>query len=237
MKNKINLVALIFLTFGVIHAQKSDITEGQVKYEEKLRDAALITVDIPKDEVKGGFNDFVRDHFNTNLKGYGFLARKDEVYTEFEEMPLLADQAIKLIGSFKERGSETQLYLLAQWEDNSFVSKKNQELTFQKLFDVARDFLEYYVPGYYAEKLEESNDAYENALSDVEKVKKELQKSKEDLRDLKRDIVEKESEISENENELKTRERTMMKKKEELEEEKERHSDAQERLSAILRSR
>ena len=116
---------LLFFTLSMnsvfVFGQTCSLTEGTLQYEKELVHSALVTVSIPEADVKSAFNDFVKETFNTNLKGYGFLARKDEVNTEFEEMPLLASQAIKLVGVFRMESQETRLHLMARWEDGSFV--------------------------------------------------------------------------------------------------------------------
>ncbi len=200
---QLGLLLLLIPTTNT-YGQLCKISDDNARFEKALRPAVKITVDIPMDEVKSGFNDFVKDHFDTNLKGYGLLARKDEVHTEFEDMPLLAQNAIRLIGSFTESGDETHLYLLAQWEDESFVTPSEDPDEYQNLRRAAIDFTQNFVPTYYAELVEDSNKAYEKASNDLEKKKAELEKNEDDLRKLKQEIIELENEIRENKVEIET---------------------------------
>ena len=168
MRNLILLCALFFSSLWYVNAQgQVDICalhSSQVKYDGNMSDDVKLSMEIPMDEVKDAFNDFVKEKFDSDLKGYGFLARKDEVTTELMEAPLLADQAIQLIGSFKENGASTDLYLLARWEDESYVRENIDHDTYDRLKEVGNDFLQYYVPGYYQEQLEKATENYEDAV-------------------------------------------------------------------------
>jgi hypothetical protein len=183
-------------------AQECTLTTTEMHYDDQLREAIQLDVPIPSDDLKDGFNDFFKKELNTDLKGYGFLTRKDEVYTELGVVPGISEKPIKLIGTFKENVDQSTLYLLGQWENNSFTNEKNDSMAFSAIFQLANRFLQYYVPQYYSELLEDANGLYEEVDRDVSKKLSDIERNQDQLTKLRQEILDLENEIVEEKLEL-----------------------------------
>jgi hypothetical protein len=169
-----------------------------------LREAVRLDVYIPPEDLKDGFNDFVKKELDVDLKGYGFLTRKDEVYTELSTLPVISDKPVKLVGIFKQSAKKTNLYLLGQIADESFLSSTNHSAEFASLSQLAYDFLQFYVPQYYNELVEDANEKYEDADKDLRKKQEDLEKNQRELVKLRQEIVELENEIVEDKREVRS---------------------------------
>ncbi len=198
------LLVLLMLMFSHIDgfSQEISLEEGLIQYEDQLHQSVLVSLDIPEDEVKSGFNDFVRENFGVNLKGYGLLTRKDEVYTDFEPLPGLSDESIKLIGIYRKNDNLMELNLLLQRENGTMVAGENDPGTFENLQRMANEFLQTFVPNYYLQIVEEGQDELDDARKEVEKKKDDLQQNREKIADLKEQILRLENEVNEFEKEL-----------------------------------
>lgn len=234
MKN-ILFTTIVLLTFSMLSwAQVHKVKPSKVLYEGSLRDAAKVSVEIPKDEVQDQLNDFVKDKFDSGLKGYGLLAQKDEVMTDYQAMPLLADDAIRLIGIFKENREHTDLFMIAEWEGGEYITKSEDRRAFENLIQTGNDFLNYFVPQYYTEKVADSQEAYRDATEDVNNLKEDIVSNENDLSQLKQEVTELEHEIVEQKKKLSQLEDTQKLKKREASEDQSILEKAKHSLSSTL---
>ena len=131
---------------------------AQVLHEDQLQDAVKLEVDIPMAYLKDAFNDFIKRELNVDLKGYGFLTRKDEVYTEMEVLPMISPKPIKIIGLFEGNTGHSILSLFGQQENENFMTQITDSLAFSSLLRLSDDFLQQYVPIYYDGLVVEANE-------------------------------------------------------------------------------
>ncbi len=212
-------------------SQTFKISDGHVKYDKHMRPAVKLHVQVPEDEVKDYLNDYVKDKFDSNLKGYGLLVNKDEVKTEYQSMPLLADRAVRLIGVFEERGKYTNLYLIGQWENEEYITKKSDRSTYANVKQTGRDFIKYFLPDYLSERASESQEALEDVVSELEDLQETLASDKEDLVKLEEEMEELEEEIEKNTVALKDLRKGLEEKRKIAESDKEKLNQTREALA------
>lgn len=231
---KVYLVLTGFITLiSPVCAQFCELEMAQVLYEDKLQDAVRMEVDIPKADFKDAFNDFVNKELNANLKGYGFLTRKDEVHTEMQTLSSISPNPVKLVGLFQESAGRTLLFLIGQVENGDFLTENNDSLTFSSLLRFSNDFLQFYLPVYYNHLVTEANERFEDATAELEKREKDIKKDEEEIIRLKEEILKLENEILEAQEEVSTLQADVAESRETVVEKRDRLRAALDALNQI----
>mgnify|MGYP000229530602 CR=1 FL=1 len=201
MTNRIATFILLFFSTCAMAQMVS--TENTIHVHKKeSADAYKIIVDADKSDAKEYWNDFIQDENDRKIRGYGLFSKKDLLETDMIVIPALSNNPLKLFMHFEDAGDQTHMYLFAQKENGSFVSK-DDKMIYQNLQRLGNGYLEYFLPSYYREVLRDAEDNLEDAQKDVEKIKDDIKDDEEDIVSMKEKIKKLERRIEEDKAEQK----------------------------------
>lgn len=196
------------------------ISESTVKYEKSEYPCVEVVLQPEAKEVKKAWEDFLKDEYDVNLKGIGFLANKDVLTAEQTSFPELSEKEMDFYTKVVEKKGQTHMSVFATLGYDIYLAPRGDYAKgFREMEDIVRQFLTRYLPEYYRNTIEEldetvadlqkeRSDMEETIVENREQIK-ELEKQIKDLQkdnqDLQKDLRDKVKTLEETTNRLETR--------------------------------
>ncbi|HKK75138.1 MAG TPA: hypothetical protein VJ953_08710 [Saprospiraceae bacterium] len=197
----LRLTILLFVLSSVnFTALAIDIEKGIYEREGTSRSGIRIYLDVPADEVKDAFDDFLKKNYGFKLKGNGLFANKDELYAEKVEAKKIVEKQFNWYTEIipAPRGEhQTQMTIFVSLGYDIYLSEENYPESFQKVYRLSIDFLEQYIPEYHKDLIEETSDLVEDLQDDTKDLQKDIDRNTKDIEKLKKEIREMEAERKE----------------------------------------
>ncbi len=220
MKYIIYTIALF--SISIASAQTLDYTDDFISYDDQNIQAVAATLEPDVSTIKDKFEDWMNDNYNVDLDGKKLLFfNKDVMTAENVMIPQVSDRLLQLNVKVDEthRG-KTRLYVFAKKSDGVYISEKTDQSAFAGLKGVVHEFIADYLPEYYMDQIEETEEVLDDLADNKQDMENEIRENENDIRDLqseniklKRKIEATREDIKESEEDLKTRNKEFKKVK------------------------
>jgi len=184
------IIATLFtiITYGA-NAQSLSYFEGMVDYKGE----SIKTIDVilnPKvNTIKDKFEDWMDDNYDVDLDGKKLLFFNKE-YLEANGVVIseVSDRKIDLKVKVDETTKGlTKLNVFASFGYNNWITEERNPSEFEALRGIVYDFVSEYLPEYYLEKVEESNEKLDDLSESRSNLKDEVKENQEDISKLEKE--------------------------------------------------
>ena len=216
------ICALLFLLVNPLPAQI--IRETTVDYDKQRVAALTASITPPRKDLQDAFEDWMDDTYDINMKGGGLFSDKNIRQAEDVTLPAVADGPITLYTKTVSDDEMTNMYLFAARGEDDFIPLSNSTAfaELERLFD---DFLSFYLPEYYEERVAEAVEQLEELRDDLADLRDDIADNEKKIQDLRKENIDLEAEAGELEKAIRDAEAQL-----------ERRRDARQRISRQLRS-
>lgn len=192
-----SLITTLIATLIIITVSaQARIENDQITYKKEQVPALLLQMEIPTDNSKDLFKEFMHDRYDSSVKGLGFLANKDNVQVKKAELIAFNINPINLVARFSDvANGNTTLKLTAMDMQKRFITEQSNAADYAALTELLKEFNDYAIKTYVANEVEKFTDE----LKDKEK---DLKNAEEDINDHQKDIEKKQKEITEHKREV-----------------------------------
>lgn len=150
-------------------------------YDNVARAGVMVEMEPLPKAVKKEWHDYLKDKYDLDLKGIGFLSNKDVLSAEAVTVPAISNEAINFYTRVIDRGGMTEMGVFASFADGRQISETTAPETFGQIEQMVEGFLGAYLPDHY--------------LNLVESTQKELEDLTDERSDLREDIIDNERKI------------------------------------------
>lgn len=182
MKYLIGIICLIFSMS--MNAQILTYSDGQIMYEDESIKTINITLDPQPKTVRSSFENWMDDKYDVDLDGKTLLFfDKEFMKAQGVVIPEISQRKIDLLVKVDEtQTNATTLHVFASFGYNNWITLEDNPIEFLALESIVYDYVSDYLPEYYMDKVDNT----EEALTDLN----------EDRVDLKSDVEDNEAEIA-----------------------------------------
>jgi len=183
--SKLVLIPLFCIIFSpVLSGQDLVFRDSDYEFKKEQRPAVMVRVDVPPKTLKGAWKDFLKDEYDIKLKGFGFLANKDQLTAEEVDFKAISDEKVDFYSQFEEKkNEETVMYIFARHGYDFYVGPEKFPSEYDRMRSIVEKFVGGFVPDFY---------------------QKEAEELQEKISDINDEISDKESTIADNEEEIKS---------------------------------
>lgn len=219
MKKIVLNILILLTTFSMAVAQLIEMENKEISYDHESQEAIHLELMADSDANKKAWNDYVQNTLEKDIKGYGLFAKKDLLETDKVLIPEIDDErAVKLMAKFQEGGSNNEIYIFAEYFNGDAITQEEHPDAYNGLISIAEDYLENYLPDYYKEKYNNSQEALSDVKDDMTDIEEEIKDKKIEIEDLKQKIADLKKEQIEVAEKLEIAEKTVERRKEKVQE-------------------
>lgn len=164
-------------------------------YEKESRPGLIVEMEPTPKEVKKEWHDFLKDQYDLDLKGIGFLSNKDVLYAESVVVPNISDQAINFYSRIVDRGGVTQMSVFASFVDGTVISEERSPETFGQIENIVEGFLGKYLPDHYLELVENTQDELDDLTDRRSDLREDIIDNEQKIEKLREENIEKNAEL------------------------------------------
>ena len=212
MKNNITVLFVLLLsTVFTLNAfsQTLDLQYAQVQNNDNEYPCIEVTLEPTPEEVKAAWEDFIKDNYDVKMKGTGLFTNKDVLYAEQVKFDAISSKEMDFFTRIIEQGDNTTLSVFGSFGYDIPISTKEYPVEFEKMETITKRFLQSYLPAYYEEwientqeKITDLQDNNKDILDEMEDNKKEIEKLKKRNEQLKEKLEENNTKITETQERL-----------------------------------
>ncbi len=191
MKHVLIFIGALFLNPFLAEAQLYQATSGTVKYDEKERPCIHVKVESEPKELKGAWQDFIKDNYDVKLKGFGFLANKDILEAEKVKFEQISQKEMNFYTKFSQENESTEMCVFASLGYDIFINKNEYPEEYRTMKNIVERFIGQYVPAYYEKQVDETQGELSdlekeigNLESDISNNKKQVEKNRKEIEKL-----------------------------------------------------
>ncbi len=200
------IVFLLLILFSIssIYAQELSMNgETMLTYKKETRPALQVILEPTPDEVKDAWEDYMKDEYDVKLKGTGLFANKDVLRAEEVTIKEVSPNAMNFYTRVIEKGKNTEMSVFAEFGYDLYISKEKYPEPYAKIKSMVDGFLNTYLPKYYQEKLEESQEIFQDLDKDVSKLSDDISDHQKEIEKLTKEMEDMESELASKQKKLK----------------------------------
>jgi len=195
MKYIITIIAACFL--NMTGSAQIELTKSQIEYNDSPLSALLLRINLPEDDAKDLFKEYMDTRYNYEVMGLGFLRNKDKLYLDQLNMINFNDNQIDMMVHFlDEIDGETSIKFAIRDDAQQPIKTDILEDEYSNLQNFIREYYTYAVDSYYSEKMSDFS-------KDLSKLEKKLNKTDADILKANEEINENKIETAELQDELK----------------------------------
>lgn len=187
-----------------LSAQKVKYKDGNIMYDgEKLKTIEVkLTPNVST--VKDKFSDWMNDHYDVCLDGKKMLFFDKEFMTaEGVVIPQISSRKIDLRVKVDEIKENTILHVFASYGYNNWITPNEHPYAYDALKGIVYDFVSDYLPEYYYERVEESQENIANIKDDKKDIEGDITSNKKEIEELLKRNDDLRRELEQNKSELK----------------------------------
>ncbi len=154
------------------------------------------------DEVRTEWEDFLKDEYDVNLKGNGFLANKDVLRAEGVDFKAISNKKMDFYTRIVEKDQKTQICVFGSFGYDIHLNPNTYPLEYMRMKDITKRFLKGYLPGYYSERISKAQEELKDLQEERNDMEEEMKKNKEEIESLTKRNKELDKSISENKSKI-----------------------------------
>lgn len=175
------MTSLMLITILALSAQQRP-TKASITIEDQQHPATAMLLDLPIDEARDRYEDYVSDRYDIDVDGNGWLSNKSLLRSEKVTLDELSTNTVDLFAHFESVDEdETRLTLSAREGYDLFYSANYKPERYSELQDILAAYAQKARHDYHSALLEERRKQREDLIRDKEKLAKDISKNKEDI--------------------------------------------------------
>lgn len=205
MKNRILIFLLLtsFLNLPSLQAQELTVSDEAIEYNDQERSCIKVVLKPGTKTVKKAYKDWMEDKQDVDVDGFGFLKNKDVLKIEKENIKAISPYKMDMYARIVEKDDYTEMSVFGSMGYDLHVTPQTYPSEYRKMRTLVYSFLNDFLPGYYQEKVEETQDLIGDLKDDKSDAKDDLADNKKEIEDLKKENKELADKIKEYEDQLK----------------------------------
>ena len=208
-------IILFALSAPQLLAQNLILQPATIEHNDNKRPCIQVTVAPPSKILKKAWKDYLKDEHDFKIKGIGFLANKDLLSAEQVVVKAISPKEMNFYTHIVEGKKGTEMKVFAAYGYDIYIGKEERPEEYAALRGILENFLKTYLPRYYEESIEETEDRLKDLTDERDDIKdtvkddeKTIKKLEKEIKNLRKDLKSNESKLEAVEEELKaTRER------------------------------
>lgn len=189
-----SLILLFSSTF--LSAQKLSITDGIITYDDQDRPCIVVQIEPDTKDVKDAIKDWMDDEKDVKLRGFGFLVNKDVLTAKEIKLPEISPNEMDFYVEVLEKEEITEMKVFGSFGYNIHISKAKYPTEYRALKNMTLDFLSNYLPEYYKNKIEDTQELLSDLKEERENLKEDIEENSEEIVELKEENIELNGEVS-----------------------------------------
>ncbi len=207
--NSLTFFSLFFITvfFTSFHSnvfcQNISLDSTQIVVEDEgSKDAVSLVTDIQIDEFRELFDDYMKEYQDVNMNMGGLFGKHRIARAEEVRIESVSSDMINFYARFIEKGSDTEVSVYANFNEDLPITRRQYPDEYQKLYDLMSNFAEVSIPEFYNEQIASTRDEIEDLSKDINNLKDKMERNEKRIDDLKKENIELGAEISNLEKDL-----------------------------------
>lgn len=219
MKIRLLFTALLITCFISTNAQEIPLEKASIEFDYADRDCWQVEIPGESNDVKRAWKNFVKEHFDVRLKGFGLFSNKDLLSAEETEISAVSSKLINFYTHFKGKKNPTmRVFASYSKEDSSFIDSKNDSSEFKQLKDkVVVKFINSYYPKFYKNRVDTTIDKIETLTKNIKRDKEKVIELEAQIKELKERTVNNEEKLVTSKEDLEVRRKKLATVKKSLE--------------------
>lgn len=208
----------IFISTIFLNAQSLTVENSMTDYDEKTYPAVTVTMNPSPDKVKEEFEDYMKDNYDVKMKGTGLFSNRDVLYADRVDIEKISDKTLDFRAKIIERGDITELSVFGSFGYDLPISRERFPEEYRQLKRITVDFINEFLPDYYKDRVDETEEMLEDLVKDREKLKDDITDNEEEIEKLRKEneenrkeMEELETKISDAESKLNLRQKSLRK--------------------------
>jgi len=180
-----SLILTLLITFS-LNAQKVKYNNGNILFDGEELQTIEVKLSPNVSTIKDKFSDWMDDHYDVNLNGKKLLFfDKEFMSAKGVVIPQISDRKIDLRVKVDETSKgKTILHVFAAYGYNNWITPENHPYAYDALRGIVYDFVSDYLPQYYYERVEDSEDMVEDLREDNEDIQADLANNRKEIKEL-----------------------------------------------------
>lgn len=217
MKNNILIISFSILVSMSVSAQSLSPQKSTIKHNEKMRPCLVVKLDPEPKELKKAWIRFLKKKYDVKLKGMGWFSNKDLLYKKEVNVKRLSSQKMDFYTYVVEDENGSEMKVFASLGYDIYLNEEQYPLEFRAMKEMIVSFLKEYLPGYYHDKINESEGSVKSLNKEITSLNKSIKDNEDRTKKLSKEIEESKTDIKENSQKLKAAEIKLKGRVEELE--------------------
>ncbi len=160
-----------------------------MEHDRSLRPALVLTMDMPKQEAKESFEEFIEQRHNVRVKGLGFLQNKDLLSVEDASIDAIHNGAMDLYASFQhEKNGPLKVYLIGRDNAGQYFGPEHLPEVQQRLTTLLGQYKLFALDAYYTALIADKKGKWSDLQRDQKRARRSLSKNQEEIDDNYKDI-------------------------------------------------
>jgi valyl-tRNA synthetase len=209
--------AIALLTMQVNAQTSIKPIDATIDFDKAQRPCIQVNIDPEPKTLKKAWRDYLKDNYDFKLRGIGFLSNKDLLSAEEITVNQISSKVMDFYTHIveDENGSEMKVFIRHGYD--IYVDQKNYPNEYKTLHEIVENFLKYYLPIYYQNNINDTEQRIDKLSKEGSKLQKEIKNNTDEVANLKKEIQEKEEQLKTNIQELETARIKLKKRQEKLE--------------------
>lgn len=222
MNNRFNILSILLLSFlylgiGNLNGQILTIDNSIIEHNDRSRACIQVQMEPTPKEVKKAWDDYLKDEYDVNLKGIGFLTNKDILSAEAVAFPEVSKKELSLYTRVIEKGDITEMCVFAALGYDIYLNKEEYPEEYSRLQGIVEDFVGTYLPDHYKELVENTEKELEDLINqqqdlsdDISDNEKEIDKLQQENREMSKELIDVKAKTEELSQQLEARKEKVM---------------------------
>lgn len=198
-------------------AQRLVISEDVLTYKKEERASVQVFMEPEPKVVKKAFEDWMKDKYNVNLKGIGFLANKDVLSAERVSIPEVSGKEMDFYAKVIEKNDNTEMSVFASYGYEIHISPEKYPTEFRAIKGIVQTFLNDWLPVYYNNQVSMTSEQLSDLRNDQSRLEETIADNKREMEKLAQENEKLARKLNKNERDLEELSQTLNTKKDKLE--------------------
>lgn len=196
-------IAFFFIFTSPAFSQNISLDSSQIVIDDEgAVDAVSLITDIEIDKLRDLFDDYMKKYQDVNMNMGGLFGKHRIARAQEVRIESVSTDVINLYARFIEKGSNTELSIYANFNEDLPITRIQYPTEYQKLYGLLSSFAELSIPEFYNQQIAATRDDIEDLSKDINNLKDKKQRNRDRIKDLEKENIDITTEISKLEKDL-----------------------------------